>query len=467
MANTSSSSAEGMPHQHRTAEQRARYTMMAAKNRWEEQGFFIDDSLVNYGLEPIIYIRLNELGWFRFAQQPARANLNWVWEFYTNNANGEDNVTVRGRRVAANAATINEILGLPNNDPSIYALIGGLEDEDYETIKDFLCEEGIAWNTTDRNPHSVNRPNLQPEAKLWNTFVKRTLMPTSHNQTVDRTRLVVINVIITGYRFNVGEVIAQELAATCRFDKGILAFPCTISALCRRAAVPTQPGDKYTTEKAGWSKKEYMRKMDVTDATPIRVAMPTPPTSPAHSPAAAPKEAGPSAPAAAHSPPAATPQVLPVPNHTSTSSPITTAAAMPASRQSTPDSPLGSAPTPPSSPPPAQSEEAVPLHILQLRNQLQRIEARQLQFQEETKVFQQAFINFICFQFPSDATFLTAQPEVTQQANFSTATRPQPSANPTAKAGATKEVHFSSNDENDIFDWQSPREHHIPFDPTS
>ncbi|KAK9020340.1 hypothetical protein V6N11_010366 [Hibiscus sabdariffa] len=196
---------------------------------------------------------------------------------------------------------------MPNNDPSIYALIGELEDEDYETRKDFLCEEGTTWNTTGINPHSVSRPSLRSEAKLWNTFVKRTLMPTSHNQTVDQTRLVLINVIMTGYRFNVGEVIAQELAAVCRNDKGILAFPCIISALCRRAAVPTQLGDKYTTEKAGWSKKEYMRKMYVADAAPTRVAMPTPPTSPAHSPAAAPEEAGPSAPVAAHFPPAATP----------------------------------------------------------------------------------------------------------------------------------------------------------------
>ncbi|KAK8504956.1 hypothetical protein V6N12_058052 [Hibiscus sabdariffa] len=267
-------------------------------------------------------------------------------------------------------------------------------------------------------------------------------MPTSLNQTVDCTRLVLINVIMTGYRFNVGEVIAQEITAACQNDKGILAFPCIISALCRRAVVPTQPGDKYTAEKAGWSRKEYMRKMDVADAAPIRVVMPTPLTSPAHSPAVAPEEAGPSAPATAHSPPAAIPQ-------------------------STPDSPLGSAPSTPLSPPPAQSEEAASLHILQLRSHLQRIEARQLHFQEETKVFQQSLIKFLCFQFPAAATFFSAQPEATHQAGFSAATQPQPSANPSTKAGETEEVHLSSDDESNIFDWQSPREHRIPFDPTS
>ncbi|KAK8990224.1 hypothetical protein V6N11_008930 [Hibiscus sabdariffa] len=91
-----------------------RYTRMAAKNRWEEQGFFFDDGLENYGLEPTIYNRLRKLDWFRFARQPARANLNWVLEFYTNNTAGEDTVTVHGRNVAAHSIAINEILGLPN-----------------------------------------------------------------------------------------------------------------------------------------------------------------------------------------------------------------------------------------------------------------------------------------------------------------------------------------------------------------
>ncbi|KAK8627985.1 hypothetical protein V6N13_063699 [Hibiscus sabdariffa] len=75
----------------------ARYTMVAAKNRWEEQGFFLDDSQVNYGLEKFVYNRLHDLDWFRFARQPGRANFNWVIEFYTSNSAGEDNATVRGR----------------------------------------------------------------------------------------------------------------------------------------------------------------------------------------------------------------------------------------------------------------------------------------------------------------------------------------------------------------------------------
>ncbi|KAK8676355.1 hypothetical protein V6N13_034405 [Hibiscus sabdariffa] len=235
-----------------------RYAMVAAKNRWEDQGFFLEDS------------------------QLARANYNWVIEFYTNNSAGEDHATVHGRRVPANAATINAILGLPDNDPSFYDMLGAFEVEDFEQIKDYLCEEGTAWNTTGRNPHSVSRLSPRPEAKLWNTFVKRNLMPTSYNQTVDRMRLLLLHTIMTGYRVNIGEILAKELVAACANDKGILAFPCLISALCRRAAVPTSHGDKFQAKKTGWTRAVYMRKMDVVDATPLNVEMPTPPASPIH-----------------------------------------------------------------------------------------------------------------------------------------------------------------------------------------
>ncbi|KAL4281227.1 hypothetical protein GQ457_03G021340 [Hibiscus cannabinus] len=123
-------------------------------------------------------------------------------EFYANNSDGDDTVTMRGMKVPANSTTINNILNLPNDNPSIYALIDILEDENLDTINDQLYEQGSEWNIKGKNPKTISRPHLQPEPKMWNTFVKRNLMPTFHNQTVDRTRLVLINAIITGYKFN-------------------------------------------------------------------------------------------------------------------------------------------------------------------------------------------------------------------------------------------------------------------------
>ncbi|KAL4383198.1 hypothetical protein GQ457_15G019300 [Hibiscus cannabinus] len=103
------------------------------------------DVFLVYGgsLEQCVYNRLHDLGWFRLARQPARANYNWVIVFYTSNSAGEDHATVHGRRVPANAATINAILGLPDNDPSFYAKLGAFVEDDFEQIKDYLCEEGM------------------------------------------------------------------------------------------------------------------------------------------------------------------------------------------------------------------------------------------------------------------------------------------------------------------------------------
>ncbi|KAK8649181.1 hypothetical protein V6N13_129915 [Hibiscus sabdariffa] len=454
----------------------ARYNLVAAKSKWEEQAFFFDDALPNYGLEQFVHNRLRELGWFQFGRQPPRANFNWVLEFYANNANGEDFSVVRGRRVPATAAIINELFDLPNDAPSFYQMLEGFEEEDYEVIKYLLYQPNTQWNTTGRNPYSVSRQSLIPEAKLWNTFVKRNLLPTSHNQTVDRTRMLLINTIMTGFRVNVGEILANELAALCKSDKGILAFPCLVSALCRRVNTPMFDTDKYQAEKTGWTRAVYMRKMNVADAEPLNMAMPTPPNSPVNEAdarvedSAPPSPAEPSTAVEQHRTPPPSPPIILVSSHTTTTSPATTPAA-PAeqTRGRTAETPLGSSPSSPAPSPsaPAQSEEAGSLQYMLLRSQLQRIEARQLHFQNEVKVFQDTLTKFLLFQFPASATFFGRSSTPPTQPSASAAAAAQPLTHTSAKEGATEEVHFSSDDENDVFDWQSPRDHLLALGPST
>ncbi|KAK9033648.1 hypothetical protein V6N11_049834 [Hibiscus sabdariffa] len=274
----------------------ARYALVAAKSRWEEQGFHFDDSLPNYGLEQFVYNRINELSWFRFARQPARANYNWVLEFYANNEAGED--------------------------------------------------------------------------------------------------------------FSMADVRVEDSA-------------------------PPSPAEPTVHQR-------------------------TPPPSPAE-------------PTVHQRTPPPSPPVIPVSSHTTTASPATTPAA-PAERTrgQTPDTPLGSTPSssPPSPPAPVQSEEAaLPLPFMLLRSQLQRIEARQMNLQEEFKVFQSNLIKFLTFQFPASATFFGQPSHPPPQPSMSAAAAAQPSTNTYAKEGATEEVHLSSDDENDIFDWQSPRDHLLTLGP--
>ncbi|KAK8662660.1 hypothetical protein V6N13_024551 [Hibiscus sabdariffa] len=165
-----------------------------------------------------------------------------------------------------------------------------------------------------------------------------------------------------GIKFNVGQVIAKELSDICQTNRAILAFPYLISALCLQAAVPTQPKDLYTPRRTGWARKDYMKKMDLTDVIPIQMDMPSivaadqPDAHQVHSPTPAED---------AHQNPGATPQESPANSPDATPEVQASSATTPGSTSAANDQP-----------PPAQTTDAPPFHLLQLRNKLQRMEAR-------------------------------------------------------------------------------------------
>ncbi|KAK8619591.1 hypothetical protein V6N13_135873 [Hibiscus sabdariffa] len=86
------------------------------------------------------------------------------------------------------------------------------------------------------------------------------------------------------------------------------------------------------------------------------------------------------------------------------------------------------------------------------------MEARQLQFIEETKVFKKSLINFLCLQFLLAATFF--KPPSPPAANNS-------AAHLNGENEGTEEVHYSSNAEPDSFDWQTPFEAKPPSLPAA
>ncbi|KAK9042852.1 hypothetical protein V6N11_071207 [Hibiscus sabdariffa] len=102
-----------------------------------------------------------------------------------------------------------------------------------------------------------------------------------------------------------------------------------------------------------------------------------------------------------------------------------------------------------------------------LRSQLQTIEARQLNFQNEIKVFQENLIKFLNFQFPASAAFSGQTSTPPLQPSASAAAAAQPSTHTSAKEGAMEEIHISSDEENDVFDWQSPRDHLLTLGPST
>ncbi|KAK8985816.1 hypothetical protein V6N11_047309 [Hibiscus sabdariffa] len=101
---------------------------------------------------------------------------------------------------------------------------------------------------------------------------------------------------------------------------------------------------------------------------------------------------------------------------------------------------------------PAHSTEAPPFYIMQLRNQIQRIEARQIELITESKVFQTTLLQFLYDNFPA-AEFPPAPnaPPAPPVAANSFAT-------PSTGASETEEVQYSSNAEPDTFDWNTPHD---------
>ncbi|KAK8977458.1 hypothetical protein V6N11_008373 [Hibiscus sabdariffa] len=357
----------------------------------------------SYGLKTIIHQRLYGLGWLKFGRKPARANINWVREFYAHNASGDKEIVhVRGRMVPADADTLKKILDLPEGQPNIYDHINALEDINFNAIKDVLCQPGTKWNTTGRNPRAINRPNLLSKAKLWNTILKRNLLPTPQNQTVD-----------------------------C---KGLLS---AANMECR----PTAMTITLTSAWAGIASTN----IDVADYMPIQVAMPTPAQS-EHTEAPAPA-------VNLETPAGSAPATPPAEPHGSPS--VATVAEGSFAAKPTP-------PAPPAEPQPspAHSTEVLPLYIMQLRNQIQRIEARQIEFITKSKVFETTLLQFLYDNFPN----VKFQPESTAPVAPSAANS---AATPSAKIGETEEIHYSSNAELDAFDWHTAYETQPPTAPAS
>ncbi|KAK8538845.1 hypothetical protein V6N12_034552 [Hibiscus sabdariffa] len=61
-----------------------------------------------------------------------------------------------------------------------------------------LCEWGISWTVLPKGSRSVKRVPLNSQARGWNHFLKASLMPMKHNETVSEERMELLHSIIMG-----------------------------------------------------------------------------------------------------------------------------------------------------------------------------------------------------------------------------------------------------------------------------
>ncbi|GMN47583.1 hypothetical protein TIFTF001_016765 [Ficus carica] len=186
------------------------------RNLWPERGFayMSSDTL---GYPEYIYSVIFKNNWKNFCQHPSIAIVPLVKEFYANFDGGSPNsVYVRGKRMDISGAAINK---------AIYV-------------------QGTEWTKSARGSISLSRRSLKSGPMIWNHFLKSRLMPSTHDHTVNKDRAILLFVIVTGRKINVGNVISEQIGVGTGRQSGGLCFPSLITSLCLAQGVEVSSEEK-------------------------------------------------------------------------------------------------------------------------------------------------------------------------------------------------------------------------------
>jgi hypothetical protein len=122
-----------------------------------------------------------------------------VKEFYANLTNPSQKkreVVVRGKEVLYSEANINRFFGIKDEEDQYEATLATMTDEELTNIMQSLTVEGTGWNHKNGvNEWSVKRMSLKPVMKAWYQFLKHSILPTTHNETINKARLVLLHFI--------------------------------------------------------------------------------------------------------------------------------------------------------------------------------------------------------------------------------------------------------------------------------
>ena len=79
---------------------------------------------------------------------------------------------------------------------------------------------------------------------MWYHIIRTKLLPTTHIETVNRERLVLLDCILGNKGINVGKLIQHEISSCAFKHKGCLFFPSLITELCLRTGVEVSSNDE-------------------------------------------------------------------------------------------------------------------------------------------------------------------------------------------------------------------------------
>lgn len=94
------------------------------------------------------------------------------------------------------------MFGLGSIEDTYQNLLKCFDDQDYNIYLESLCNSDTKWIEAG-GENIVRRMDLCLESKVWYQYVKLFLRPTAHNETVNKSRLVLLHCINSSSEVNV------------------------------------------------------------------------------------------------------------------------------------------------------------------------------------------------------------------------------------------------------------------------
>lgn len=101
---------------------------------------------------------------------------------------------VHGVKVSYSEETLNLVFRLSNVENTNQNPLERSDDQDFNVYMESLCNLRAKWIEVG-GEKTVKRMYLPPKCKVWYQFIKHSLYPTTHNETVSKARLVLLHYI--------------------------------------------------------------------------------------------------------------------------------------------------------------------------------------------------------------------------------------------------------------------------------
>lgn len=164
-------------------------------------------------LPHFLRVGITNHGWKQFCVKPESVNSHIVREFYANIDEGEGFQTiVRWVAVDWSPGAINSLFNHQNFPHAGYneMVVVPSNDQRNAVVREAGIK-GAQWRLSKTEKRTFQAAYLKSEANTWLGFVKLRLLPTTHDSTVSRDRVLMVFAILRSLSIDVGKVIASEI----------------------------------------------------------------------------------------------------------------------------------------------------------------------------------------------------------------------------------------------------------------